>query len=78
MCTTSERERGVVPSIHGQTDIEDPCATPASVVEAGRRNTRCIGRVGFANDTMPDMLDVSRSFSEMAVMMLRVSDSILM
>jgi hypothetical protein len=34
--------------------------------------------VGFANDTMPDMLDVSRSFSEMAVMMLRVSDSILM
>jgi hypothetical protein len=78
MWAASEGEGCVAPSIHGQLDVKDTHATPTSVMETWRRDTHCIRRVWFPNNTMPYVLNVGGSFPEKAVLVLGIRDVILL
>jgi hypothetical protein len=76
--TPPEGERGMMPSVHRQGDIENTHAAPTRVVEAGRSDTHSICRMRFPNNAMPDVLDIGRRFPKVAVRVLGVRDGVLM
>jgi hypothetical protein len=78
MRTPPERERGVVPSVHRQGDIQNTHAAPACVVEAGRSDAHPICRMRFPKNAMPYVLDIGGRPPKVAVRVLGVRDSVLM
>ncbi len=76
--TPPEGERGLVPSVHRQGDIQNTHTAPTHVVEAGRSDTQSICRMRFPNNAMPDVLDIGRRSPKLAVRVLGIRNGVLM